>query len=331
MRLDDKELDLLAGHGASSLSHAAKLAYILGIRPFMDYSTGLVGYKRRISYQSLSEVLEFAPVRGSQRKEQRFGKEAIRSIFKELERVGLIRWIKNEDRCLFFECLAAHRDNSPEMRNNPRTTPSNNPMNNPEKPSKGAGLNGFEQPHEQQTHFADEQPTSGLPGNTGERERRGREKNGTDAAMPGCIPQGAWDVYEQERNLKTGRVMSINQRLALWQQLTAMDAEGFDLNAVLRDCVAQGFARFERRQELRKKPLGATNQTPGASTSTQTMKRGNYAGHQDIDKSAAGRTRRDCERWEAEQAANCGRNEPGRILEGEFDTIPLRPSLAAHG
>jgi hypothetical protein len=187
-------------------------------------------------------------------------------------------------------------------------------MNNPTQASNGAGLNGFEQPHEQQTHFADEQPTSGLPGNTGERERRAREKNGADAAMPGCIPASAWAVYEQERNLKTGRVMSINQRLALWQQLTAMDAEGFDLGAVLRDCVAQGFARFERRQELRKKPLGATNQTPGASTSTQTMKRGNYAGHEDVDNSAVAKVRRRAEARERERQAA----DSGNVIEGAF-------------
>lgn len=325
MRLDSEELDILSGHGASALSHAAKLAYILGIRQHMDIKTGLVGYKRRISYQSLSELLEFSPVRGSQRKEQRYTREALRAIFRELERVGLIRWIKNEDRCLFFECLVAHRDSSPEMRNNPRTTPSNNPMNNPSECSNGAGSNQFAQPNEQPTHVADEQPTSGLPGNT-ERERDAHARATT---LPDCIPGDAWVLYEDERNRLTGRVMSISQQLALWQQLTAMDGEGYDVQAVLLHCVAHGLARFERRSEFMKKPPAATNLNPGARTSTQAMKRGHYGEIRDVDNSAVAKTRRACERWLHEQ--NRGADEPGGILEGQFEAVTLHPAVAKNG
>lgn len=34
-----------------------RVTYLMGIRPYMDRQTGIVGIKRRISYQSLREVL----------------------------------------------------------------------------------------------------------------------------------------------------------------------------------------------------------------------------------------------------------------------------------
>lgn len=316
VRLDNKELELLAGHGASALSHAAKLAYILGIRPHMDYATGIVGHKRKVSYQSLAELLEFSPVRGSQRKEQRFTREALRAIFRELERVGLIRWIKNEDRCLFFECLAAHRDSSPEMRNNPRTTPNYNPMNNPSERSNGAGLSQIEQPHEQPTDYADEQPTSGSPVNTTTTTyAHARARPVDNSGLPASISAVDWDIYEEERIRITGRVMSIGQKLALWQELSALDAEGYDTGKVLRRCVAHGFATFDRRPELMKKPPVATNLNPGACTSTVKPKRGNYAGHEDVDTSTVAKVRR---RAEARERERQEQSASAVIIEGAF-------------
>lgn len=83
--------------------------------------------------------------------------------------------------------------------------------------------------------------------------------------------------------------------------------------------------------EFKAKPPGATNQTPGASSSTARSMRGHYEQNRNFDKSAVARTRRDCERWAAEQASLFGADESGSILEGEFDTIPLHPSMATHG
>lgn len=325
MRLDDEELELLAGHGASRLSHAAKVAYLLGIRPYMDFATGLVGYRRRVSYQSLAELLEFSPGRGSHRPQQRFSREALRAVFRELERAGLIRWIKNEDSCLFFECLAATRDISPEMRNNPRTTPSSHPMNNPPKPNNDAGFNGVGQPHEQPPLHGDEQPTSGYPVNTNTHLTRGRAREPVDNSangMPACIPEAEWRLYEQERNLATGKPMSIGRRLALWQELAALDAEGYDLGKVLRRCVAHGFATFDRRPELMKKPIEATYPLPG--THPAATKRGHHAAIRDVDNSAVARTRRACERWESQFDARSGDAESDRIFEGEFDPPTLQ-------
>jgi hypothetical protein len=53
------ELEALSG-----LLHIQQLAYLRGIRPYMDVKTGLVGIKRRISYQSISEQLYIEPHQG---------------------------------------------------------------------------------------------------------------------------------------------------------------------------------------------------------------------------------------------------------------------------
>jgi len=50
--INENELGALSG-----LPHIQQLAYLRGIRPYMDVKTNLVGIKRRISYQSIAEQL----------------------------------------------------------------------------------------------------------------------------------------------------------------------------------------------------------------------------------------------------------------------------------
>ena len=45
----------------SGLPHIQQLTYLRGIRPYMDVKTGIVGVKRRISHQSISEQLYVEP------------------------------------------------------------------------------------------------------------------------------------------------------------------------------------------------------------------------------------------------------------------------------
>lgn len=172
-RIDDDEFELLAGDGASRLSHAAKVAYTFGIRPWMDYRTGMAGWGRRISYQSLRELLEYAPSAGSTRTGSYASKEAIRGVLRELERAGLIRWLKSPERGLFFVCLRAARDSSTEKRTNTRATPeqphSSHPNNNPDESSIDAGLMGGHEPEDQhrsnptKSARSNTPPVSGIP------------------------------------------------------------------------------------------------------------------------------------------------------------------------
>ncbi len=57
--INQRELSALSG-----LPHIQQLTYIQGIKPFVDYKTKLVGIRRGISYQSISEALYVEPHSG---------------------------------------------------------------------------------------------------------------------------------------------------------------------------------------------------------------------------------------------------------------------------
>jgi len=84
--VDDDELEALRG-----LPHEARTLYREGLRPYMDYTTGLVGIKRRVSYQSFRELLEVVPERGSALGSVQVpSKSAMRNMLVLLERNGLV-------------------------------------------------------------------------------------------------------------------------------------------------------------------------------------------------------------------------------------------------
>lgn len=86
LRLTSDELEALAG-----VRHDARLLYLLGLRPYMDFKTGVVGVKRRVSYQGFRELLEVFPDRGSAAGAvQSPTKSALRALLLLLERHGLI-------------------------------------------------------------------------------------------------------------------------------------------------------------------------------------------------------------------------------------------------
>ncbi len=88
----------------SGLPYIQRVAYIFGIRPHMDSRTCIVGIKRRISYQSLSEVLYVEPHPGIQSGSP--SKAQLRRALKGLERAGLIT-IQSNDKQLILKCLLA--------------------------------------------------------------------------------------------------------------------------------------------------------------------------------------------------------------------------------
>ncbi|MGC1181339.1 hypothetical protein [Legionella sp.] len=97
-----EELEALYG-----LPHTQQLAYLRGIRPYMDVKTGLVGIKRRISYQSLAEHLYTEPHQGI--KSQSFSRDQVRRVVSGLVRAGIIE-VQSEDRHLILKCLLASRN-----------------------------------------------------------------------------------------------------------------------------------------------------------------------------------------------------------------------------
>ena len=112
-RINDAEYQLLKD---SHVSHQARLVYLLGVRPFMDFKTGITGKVRRISYQGLHEVLEFIPEPGSQREKVDLSVKALRCLIDELERAGLVKRLPNDARALVLECLVADREDAAKNR-----------------------------------------------------------------------------------------------------------------------------------------------------------------------------------------------------------------------
>ncbi len=124
LKINHEEVSALRG-----LPHLQQLLYLCGIKPHMDYRTGLVGVKRGISYQSLSEVLYIEPHSGIQSGSP--SKAQLRRALKGLERAGIIK-IQSEDYSLVVHCLFATTTQS--ATNKPVIKPSDEAVQeNPEK------------------------------------------------------------------------------------------------------------------------------------------------------------------------------------------------------
>lgn len=107
------ELDALSG-----LPLAARVAYLEGIKPYMDFATGIVGAAGRpgksISLQSLTEVLFVEPKQGRKDTGSRSRKQA-RVCIEILVDAGLIMSMsisKKHDKRLVLKCILADTDTS---------------------------------------------------------------------------------------------------------------------------------------------------------------------------------------------------------------------------
>jgi hypothetical protein len=105
--LSDEEIQALEGIG-----YFLKCLYVFAVRKYMDYQTGVVGIKRRISYQSISEEMYINPHCGIEKSETGSPNKAkIRRALTRLEKIGLLEKINNKD-YLIFKCVFAKRDYS---------------------------------------------------------------------------------------------------------------------------------------------------------------------------------------------------------------------------
>ncbi|HAU3758462.1 TPA: hypothetical protein RGN03_002237 [Legionella pneumophila] len=97
--INGDELEAMSG-----LPHIQQLTYLRGIRPYMDVKTGIVGIKRRISHQSISEQLYVEPHQGI--KSQSFSRDQVRRAVSGLDRAGLVE-VQSEGMHLILKCLLA--------------------------------------------------------------------------------------------------------------------------------------------------------------------------------------------------------------------------------
>jgi len=89
---------------------AAQLLYLRGIRPFMDYQTGIVGIKRKISLNGLTDILHVEAHQGC--KEERHSKQQVRRLLEWLIRSGLLERRSIERESLIFFLPMADKNKS---------------------------------------------------------------------------------------------------------------------------------------------------------------------------------------------------------------------------
>ncbi|HAT8858131.1 TPA: Vir protein [Legionella pneumophila subsp. pneumophila] len=82
-----------------------RVVYLMGIRPYMDRKTFMVGIKRKISYQSLRETLYVAPIKGV--KTGCPSHQQMKCVIKSLARQGVIE-IRSTTKNLIVKCLLAN-------------------------------------------------------------------------------------------------------------------------------------------------------------------------------------------------------------------------------
>lgn len=99
-QFNGEELSALEG-----LPLASRVLYLMAIRPYMDYSTGMVGIKRGISLRSLSETLYVEPHQGM--KESAFSRDQVYRLVGWLEKSGIVeRRSVEREKLVFFLPLA---------------------------------------------------------------------------------------------------------------------------------------------------------------------------------------------------------------------------------
>lgn len=102
------------------LSLAAQLVYLRGLRRYMDYATGLVGVKRRVSYQGLLETISVEPDWGCNKRVPRPTRDKLRAVLDELKRHGLVADAGSSQRDgLRLRLLLADSDFSGKKRSTP--------------------------------------------------------------------------------------------------------------------------------------------------------------------------------------------------------------------
>ena len=102
--INDEERESLRG-----LPMLAREIYVFGLRPFMDYRTGLVGERRGISWKSIAEELYVEPHQGIKGGEP--SEKELRRALTWLQKVELVGPNQAERR-LIFQLLKATRDQS---------------------------------------------------------------------------------------------------------------------------------------------------------------------------------------------------------------------------
>lgn len=145
--MNDAELDALSG-----LPLAARVAYTEGIKPFMDYKTGVVGASnspsKSISLQSIAEVLYVEPKQGRTDTGSRTRKQA-RVVIDVLIEAGLLAsmsvtgWAEKR---LILKCVLADTDESEQKKQGTNRAREQGTNRARAQVNENAGLGGDDHP-----------------------------------------------------------------------------------------------------------------------------------------------------------------------------------------
>lgn len=237
------ELDALWG-----LPLLAQVVYFRGIRPEMDYQTGLVGVRtsrtKKISYQSLSEAAEVHPHQGRKGAGKPTRGE-LRAAVNQLVSVGLIEVLSEStpsNRQLIFKCILADVGYSVQKKDDTFTTikttglqPESQPVYDQEESTQERnnrnGLDGIDSGRESQNttdSAAKTQQTESQKHDT----PRSTENKHTDTTRAGArgavsIPDGFCIDAEVSFRLKTGGVSQEVAEYFLNEFKAANESSGF--------------------------------------------------------------------------------------------------------
>lgn len=96
------------------LPHVDQVLYLRGLRKFMDFATGIVGIRRKVSYQMFRELLEVHRRRGSTKPEYYPKRDEVRASLTRLEAAGLIIRVPSASKAvadsMVFKLPFAHAD-----------------------------------------------------------------------------------------------------------------------------------------------------------------------------------------------------------------------------
>lgn len=174
VRLNHAELDALKG-----LPHAARVVYVEGVRPFMDFSSGVVGASsspnKSISLQSLAEVLYVEPKPGRTGTGSRSRKQA-RVCIDVLVDAGLLSSMSvstKQDKRLVLKCVLADTDKSASNKQGTNRAQEQGTNRAQDKASSDAGLDGSAQQEQgtPETPYQGTPPISGIKDTTTARVR----------------------------------------------------------------------------------------------------------------------------------------------------------------
>lgn len=166
VKFNPSELDALKG-----LPLAARVLYVEGIRPFMDFGTGLVGAcsspDKSISLQSLAEVLYVEPRQGRTGTGSRSRKHA-RVCIETLIEAGLVASLSisnQSSKRLILRCLLADSDKSAQKKQGTNRAQEQDTNRAQSKANDNDALGGKETPN-QGTPETPNQGTPPVSGNT---------------------------------------------------------------------------------------------------------------------------------------------------------------------